>query len=208
MYKKSLHTSQVMLDALNMAIYGHIQTKNMCHLTPISIHFFVFNGFEVTRCSYNFRFHKYTKGHPRFFKKNSTIISEENGELLMMKIFVATVLIFTISIAISQSEPNPCGEPGNQCNSACISENNTDPKNSDKKGYCGTSLTSASTATTGCLCPNGEKADDKAINTICIEAVEQCRMACGNDKDKDDQADCASPSSSETDSQCVCSGGY
>ncbi len=126
----------------------------------------------------------------------------------MMKIFTVTILLLSINTAISKDNPNPCGKPGNLCNISCTLENKTDSTNSDKKGYCGTSLTSASIATTGCLCPNGDIADDGSINNICMKAVEQCRMDCGNGKDKDEQADCASPSSSETDSECVCSGKY
>ena len=121
----------------------------------------------------------------------------------MMKIFIATILLLSINTAISQGDLNPCGKPGNLCNIACISENQTASTDADKKGYCGTSPTRASTATTGCLCPNGEIAEDDQINNICMKAIEQCRVECGDDE----LADCARPYSSETDSECVCSGG-
>ena len=76
---------------------------------------------------------------------------------------VATILLLSINTAINQDDPNHCGKAGNQCNSRCISERKTDLENSDKKGYCGTSLISASIATTRCLCPNGEKADESQL---------------------------------------------
>ena len=117
---------------------------------------------------------------------------------------VATILLSSINTAISQDNPNPCGKPGNLCNISFTLENKTDSTDSDKKGYCGTSRTSASIATTGCLCPNDEESSNTLINSICQKAIRDCNDKCQN------SGSCATPNNSTPpgDSQCVCAGPY
>ena len=125
-------------------------------------------------------------------------------QLSLQSILIAAAIGSVVSyVPVSTGDPT-CSDTGNYCNSVCMVEKKANTNHTDYKGYCGTTPTGTSTATTGCLCPSGDKADLNIINIRCQAAIETCNKSCSKG------GSCATPNNSNppSDSQCSCSGGY